>query len=385
MATSQGLSTRTLADILREQIATHGPMRFDCYMSHCLYSEHGGYYNRANLVIGKKGDFYTSVSVGNVWGQLLANQFHEIWEKLGRPEDFIICEAGAHDGQFAADVYTEWRRISSPLQSMVRYIFVEPLTPCQRAQKKTMEPFIFKGAKPKWVKSLAEFDPQSITGVIFSNELIDSLPVRRIRFIEGQWREIYVGASGTGGDFYEVEGPIDEDSKHEIELWKIPAIEGYTTEIHLEARQWIREAARILKRGAIFTVDYGLTAEEYYDPARSQGTLRCYSKHRQITNPLQNPGLQDITAHVNWSILHHEARRCGLDELGFCDQRHFLVGLWPDFFSSFTVAKPIQPQILRGFQTLIHPEHMGRAFKFLIHARHWPIGYTMKGLTGAKG
>lgn len=385
MGTPQGLSTRSLADILRKQIATHGPMRFDCYMSHALYSEHGGYYNRADLPIGKKGDFYTSVSVGSVWGQLMGSQFHEIWEKLGRPEDFMICEAGAHDGQFAADVYTEWRRISSPLQSMAHYLFVEPLVPCQRAQKKIMEPHLMKGARVSWIKSLAELDSLSVTGVIFSNELVDSLPVRLIRYVEGQWREIYIGASGSGGDFYEVEGPLDEEGKQEVERWKIPAIEGYTTEIHIEARQWISEAARVLKRGAIFTVDYGLTAEEYYDPTRTQGTLRSYSKHRQLSHVLQDPGQQDITAHVNWTLLSHQARKYGLEELGFCDQRHFLVGLWPDFFSSFTIAKPIQPHMLRGFQALIHPEHMGRAFKFLIHGRQWPVGYTMKGLTGAKG
>lgn len=315
----------------------------------------------------------------------MANQFQEIWEKLDRPADFVICEAGAHDGQFAADVYTEWRRISSPLQSMAHYIFIEPLTPCLRIQKKTMQPFITKGARLSWIKSLSDLDPLSLTGIIFTNEVIDSLPVRLIRFVENKWREIYVGASESGGDFYEVEGPIDDDVRQEIELWKIPPIEGYTTELHLEARNWIREAARVLKRGAIITVDYGLSAEEYYDPIRSLGTLRCYSKHRQLANPLQNPGLQDITAHVNWSLLRHESQRCGLQEIGFCDQRHFLVGLWPDFFSSFTHTNPIEPKILRGFQALIHPEHLGRAFKFLIYGREWPAGYVMKGLTAHKG
>jgi SAM-dependent MidA family methyltransferase len=360
-------------------------MRFDCYMSHCLYNKHGGYYTQPNHKIGRKGDFFTSVSVGDVWGALLARQFHEIWEKLGRPQNFTICEAGAHNAQFAADVFTEWQRISSPLLTATHYILVEPLPNFIEAQKETLQPFLNEGCKISWIKTLANLSPSSITGIIFSNELIDSLPVRLIRYVEGKWREIYIGASQSGGNFYEVEAPVDKDILAEINRWQIPPIEGYTTEVHIEARHWIRETSKILKRGVIFTIDYGLNAHQYYDPTRYLGTLRCYSHHRQLTDPLENPGKQDITAHVNWCLLRDEALKCHLDEIAFCDQRHFLIALWPDYFSSFTVANPIRPKTLRAFQTLIHPEHMGRAFKFLIHAREFPQCHTIKGLNGPKG
>lgn len=355
----------SLAEIIRDTIRRRGPVTFEWFMEQALYHPALGYYSSGRCAIGRRGDYFTNVSVGPLFGRLLGAQFIEMWESLGRPEDFAIVEQGAHHGDFARDVLGAVRERAPDFFSKLRYRIVEPFPILRERQGVALRDFSEKVA---WAKSLDDLEP--FNGVHFSNELLDAMPVRLLSRVDAGWQERCVAESDD--EFRFVLDPI-ADAELRRQLGTIPPdLSGpYETEVNLAALKWMETLSQKLNRGYVLTVDYGHSRENYYAPERSSGTLRCYAHHRTIPSPLIDIGHADITAHVDWTSLAERAEAHGFTVAGFTDQHHFttgvVTGLTPEQFDASADAGS-----RRALQTLLHPELLGTTFQFLALARNAP-------------
>jgi SAM-dependent MidA family methyltransferase len=368
----------TLKEIIRTRILHEGPLSFSEFMRESLYHPEYGYYLTGDQHVGRAGDFYTSVSVSTIFGQLLGQQFEEMWRVLGEPETFVIIEQGANNGQFAADVLawlSQWR---PELYQRCAYWLVEPHPPLQAAQQQKMHQHGHQD-HAFWIDSVDQLQGEAATGIFFSNELIDSFPTHIVRFDDGNWKEKRVGLDENAekNEFVFEEVAIPEgELLAEIERWQIPRIQNYTTEVNLLAAPWIQGVGSALERGFVVTVDYGYLAELLYYDNRMEGTLTCYRQHKKSYEPLVHVGSQDITAHINFDVLIAAGEKVGLRSEGLVDQHHFMVGVARDDYLAFQEDQlkqnPNDPQVLaalRAFRSLMHPEMMGTTFKFLIQSK----------------
>ena len=362
-------SSPELLTYICQQIANHGPVTFRWFMQQALYHSQYGYYGGGRARIGRKGDFYTNVSVGKVFGELLAKQFEQMWERMNRPVSFAIVEEGAHNGQFAHDVLTSLRQKSPELFQQLRYWIVEPNARLQQEQQATLS--VWPRNKVRWTASLDSFEAGSLCGVHFSNELLDAFPIHLVTFAEGQWRENFVDVGKQG--FRYVYGP-PSNGQLRAHLEKIPSPDvpagaRYCTEINLGALRWVEDLSKILGHGYILLADYGYPRDVYYLPERTEGTLTAYNSHQKSYNPLANVGLSDLTAHVDFTSLVERAESSGLQLAGYCDQHHFLVPLGEgellEMEQSLSGLSPEALHFIRSFKTLMHPSTMGMAFKFV--------------------
>jgi SAM-dependent MidA family methyltransferase len=358
-------------EIIRAEIGAAGPMRFDRFMELSLYYPGSGYYakNGGPSPIGRSGDFFTSVSVGPLFGRLLARQFFQMAQALAGPDPFWIIEQGAHDGQLACDIL-EWCRAETPgFFETIRYAIVQPSGAASIRQKCAPEPDIL--SRLTWFENLTDLALEQPAGVFFSNELVDAFPVRAITHRSGRWLEQHVLIAADELDW--ANRPVeDKELSRAINALSVPAIEGYTTEINLRARGWIGEVARALKRGYVLTIDYGYPAAAYYAPHRSRGTLTAYVKHRPVDDVLTEPGMRDITAHVDFTALARAGAEAGLTTLGFVDQQRFLTGIAHDELSCAAGPRVHIPEILGAWNTLTHPDHLGLDFFALLQSKDAP-------------
>ena len=348
-----------LVKSIRHAIALDGPIPFDSFMEQALYHPEFGYYSSGQCQIGRRGDYFTNVSVGPLFGRLLAAQFAEMWEILGRPADFTIVEQGAHHGDFARDVLEAIRNSSPDFFSTLRFCVIERFPVLEARQKENLRDF---AEKLRWRKSVSDLEP--FTGIHFSNELIDSMPVRLIcRDGKEDWKERLVDSRGESFAF--VTKAI-ADKKLKVYLEKVPRSgdELYETEVNLGALNWIEAVSRKLLRGFILAVDYGYARAEFYSTERGRGTLQCRTGHRVASSPLVEIGRADITAHVDWTSIAEHAGHAGLALIGFTDQHHFVTGLLENF-------APRENE-RRALQTLLHPELLGTRFQYLALGKSVP-------------
>ncbi len=241
-----------LIELMRAEIEKRGPQSFAWFMQQALYHIDHGYYSSGRCAIGRKGDYFTSVSVGALFGQLLAAQFVEIWERLGRIEKFMIVEQGAHDGQFARDVLNFVQDRAPEFFGALRYRIVEPFPVLQERQTRTLRGF---HEKVEWFDSLQPF-----TGVHFSNELLDAMPVRLI----ANNKESLVGLDGDRFVF------VERDSGD-------PMFNGAVL-------TWVDEVAANLERGYIVAIDYGHFQNEF------RGNIQVRARHRNLDSPFEKIG-----------------------------------------------------------------------------------------------
>jgi SAM-dependent MidA family methyltransferase len=358
------------ASVIREEIARRGPVSFARFMELALYAPGCGYYERPRK-IGRRGDFFTSVSVGPVFGGLLAFQFAQWLENIAPPPaQWQLVEAGAHDGQLALDVLRWLRQHRPDIFAGLEYRVIEP-SPLRRAWQEQKLGHEF--ANVKWTGDPGELGLRRVRGVIFSNELLDAMPAHRLcRDAAGQqWLEWRVNLLGDG--FIWEKGPMSNEAA--ACLPDIPAEvaavlpDEFVVEISPAALQWWTRAAASLECGKLLTLDYGLDGHEWLRPERASGTLRAYAGHQISGNILANPGHQDITAHVNFSLLRQAGEEAGLRTEGVVSQSKFLTDIFqrgqaaPAGFEEWTTAQ------MRQFQTLTHPEHLGHRFRALIQSR----------------
>lgn len=356
---------QALTDFIRQTIRERGPVPFAWFMEQALYHPQFGYYSSGRCQIGRRGDYFTNVSVGPLFGRMLAAQFAEMWDLLERPADFTVVEQGAHDGDFARDVLETLRELRPDCFSAARYWVVEPFPILRAPQQEALREF---SAKVTWCESLDELP--EFCGVHFSNELLDSMPVRLMtREREGEWQERMVAEAGEGFQFVPV--PIT-DEKLRNRLADLPSTGSgtYDTEINLAVLDWVERVAAKVRRGFILAVDYGFSRAEFFAAERGSGTLQGYAGHRSVSSPLQDIGQADISAHVEWTSVVERAEQCGLRIVGFTDQHHFMTGM-------LTLVSPREDE-RRALQTLLHPEFLGTRFQYLALGRNVPVA----GLTG---
>ena len=288
MKTQEG--NPALIEFIPNEIRERGPQSFAWFMQQALYHPEHGYCSSGRCAIGRKGDYFTNVSVGPLFGRLLGAQFVEIWDRLGKTDNFVIVEQGAHDGQFARDVLESVEKRAPEFFAALRYRIVEPFPILQERQSRTLE--LFRD-KIEWCDSLQPF-----VGVHFSNELLDAMPVRLI----SGGREKFVGVDGD--KFVFVDRPADEDMR-----------------FNQAALDWIERLAANLQRGYVITIDYGRSAAEF------QGAVQVRARHQNLDSPFEQIGHADITMHVDWPSIAERAEANGLCVTGFTDQHHFLTGI----------------------------------------------------------
>jgi SAM-dependent MidA family methyltransferase len=338
-------------------------------MQQALYHPQHGYYSSGRASIGRRGDYFTSVSIGPLFGQLLAAQFAQMWERLDRIDNFVIVEQGAHHGDFARDVLGSVRKGWPEFFAALCYRIVEPFPILQDRQSQTLAEY---EGKIEWRDSIDALEP--FTGVHFSNELLDAMPVRLIcsrgpvaRATAGsQWNEKFVALDGD--DFAFVVQPIVDPALHAF-ITKLPSRPGgYETEVNLAVLNWIANLATKLERGYVLVVDYGFRGDEFYAPYRTNGTLQCRAQHRLFTSPFHEIGHADITAHIDWTSLAERAQKHGLSISGFTDQHHFITGIISELLRN-QLPGSADLKTKRALQTLLHPEMLGRAFQLLALAK----------------
>ena len=340
--------------IIRQEIVSCGSISFARFMELALYCPKIGYYERDLASIGGKGDFYTSVRTGPLFGELLARQFAEWLSKLG-PGELTLIEAGAHDGQLATDILGfigKWRPGLS-----LKLAIVEPSERRRAVQQAKLA--VFAG-QVSWFASLDALPP--VTGIIFSNELLDAMPVHVLRWQAGKWVELRVALRGDSFVWQPVE--LNTEIGQPTVAPELAAVlpDGFQTEVSPAARRWWQIAAAKLARGKLVTIDYGFEHEALFVPQRAAGTLRAYYRHHLTTDVLARPGEQDITAHVNFSDIKTAGESCGLRTDDLITQARFLTGM-------AAKVSDWNSERVRQFQTLTHPEHLGRSFKVLVQSR----------------
>ncbi len=328
-------------------------------MALALYHPEYGYYGPGPRRIGRGGDFYTAVSVGPLYGQLLAELARQTWEQLGRPAAFTIIEQAAHDGQLAADVLAA---CDFP------YLIVEPNPRYRTVQR---EKLAAQGDRVRWVNSLAEVNldaaPGGLPALFVCNELLDAMPVHLLRWSGETWQELRVRADAHEGLFFSPEKP-ERRLAEEIASLPTHLQPGHVVEVPLAALAWLRELAAAPFHGAVCIADYGLDAEELFTPERAQGTLRRYLQHQMDDRVLEQLGECDLTTHVPFSRLIDAAKQLAMPVLSYEHQGRWLGKLAMPWLASLEGQPPdaTTRALLRQFQSLTHPGIMGRSFRVLV-------------------
>lgn len=305
---------------IRRRIARHGPITFAEYMARALYGP-GGYYTRNSAGT----DYYTSPQVHPAFGALLAIQLFQFWRLLDRPDPFFVIEPGAGVGLLARDVCNAASRLPEGFPGSLRYVAID------------RSPGVRDARDPAFAQISGDalrLPFRNVTGCIISNELLDALPVHRVRMERGALRELYVGiesdvADGYEGRLVEIAGdPSTPNLERRLSDIGVNLSEGQTAEICLLLDDWAASVASSLDMGFVLTIDYGRSAEDLYDPAqRPHGTLVTYRSHRQTDTPLVDPGRQDITAQVDFTSVGLAGERAGLTTLGNVSQGSLLTRL----------------------------------------------------------
>jgi SAM-dependent MidA family methyltransferase len=361
----------SLKDILTRRISQKGRITFADFMGACLYEPGLGYYTSPGRKVGAEGDFYTSISVHAAFGRVIAREIAQMWRDMGPPATFTLVECGAGNGRLACDIMDYLAEREPTMYGGLNLVLVEKEPTLEAAQ---CEMLAAHDGKVSWL-SPEEFSSGSFrfSGCLYSNELIDALPVHRVVMTEDGLQEIYVNLKE--GELFEELGVLstpalsDYLSRITIELYT-----GQQAEINLAAPLWLAEAAQALQRGFILTVDYGFPAVELYAPHRKRGTLLCYHRHQIEENPYVRLGQQDITAHVDFSTLMKAGEELGLQSDWFGEQYRFLlsVGIVEEIEeieqSDATEEKKLKLRL--ALKKLIMPEGgMGDTFRILIQSK----------------
>jgi SAM-dependent MidA family methyltransferase len=342
---------------ITERIRGKGPITFAEFMEVALYRPEGGYYTKERSRWGGSGDYVTNLDISPVFARVLARQIHEMWLSLGSPGAFDLVEAGAGRGSLAKGILDTFEELYPDLNRSVRATLLEK-NPYLR------EP---PSGRVRWLEDLEELEGP-VTGCILSNELMDALPFHRVT--QGDTlRELYVGLD-NGDRLVDVEGePSTDELPGYFDALKIRLNSGQKAEVGLKARHWIQRAGRLMDRGFVMTIDYGMPARELYSPGRG-GTLMCHYRHTMNDDPYRATGSQDITAHVDFTTLKRAGEDVGLETTGFTLQSYFLLGLGvveelrqvgEKALNDYEAIKHNQ-----GIKELIIPGGVGDTFKVLV-------------------
>ena len=358
-----------MAALLSDQIHRNGPMRFDEFMQISLYQQDMGYYASGQTRPGAQGDFLTPVSPGPVLGQLLALQITELHSFLNTPPTFHLIEQGADRAHLALDILSALSQKHSHLLSSLHLHLIEPSPALAQKQKVTLDPFLSK-LSIHWHPNLVSLPALSEPAYFFSCELIDSFPVRLIRFNSGQWHERWVTLNQDHLDW--LDQPASPELLRQIHHWSIPTIENFCAEIRPAVSPWMQLLSQKIQQGLLLTLDYGFVASDLYHPSRSAGTLVALRQHTPSPNPLASPGDQDLTAHVNFTEIIDEGNRSGWQSYG---PLPFLSALTHQATPLLRDEPALSEKWTRNFQHLTHPSFFGQTHSALLQSKNLPRSY----------
>ncbi|MGH8632099.1 MAG: class I SAM-dependent methyltransferase [Burkholderiales bacterium] len=350
--------SRRLAGLIREEVrAAGGWIPFARYMELALYAPGLGYYVAGARKLGTGGDFVTAPEISALFGRALARQVAQILERT----DGAVLELGAGTGKLAAVLLAELGRLGrAPRRYQILEVSPE-LRERQRSLLAQRVPELLE--RVEWLETF----PQQASGVVLGNEVLDAIPVHVVAWREEGVFERGVALAGDGFDW--AERPAEADVRAAAEA--IGLAPPYVSEIGLTARALIFTLARRLQRGVMLFIDYGFGRDEFYHPQRSGGTLMCHYRHRSHDDPFLFPGLQDITAHVDFTSIAQSSARAGLELLGYTTQAQFLLNCGITELLAETPVEDAAAYLPRSaaVQKLVSPAEMGELFKAIALGR----------------
>ena len=358
-----------VAAALRAEIASAGGwLPFSQFMATALYAPGLGYYVTPRPIFGADGDFVTAPELSPLFAACVGQGLADL---LARTDGGDVVEFGAGSGRLAADVFAALLRRGAPL---ARYRIVEP-SPVLAARQRE-----YLARSPATADHLDRFEwlaappREPWQGVAFANEVVDALPVDRFRVRAGGCEAIGVIAATEG--FALAPRPAGAALADAVEQLQrrlpSPMPEGFVSELRLGQREWLAAASASLTRGALLLVDYGLPRAQYYHPSREGGTLCAFRQHRRVEDVLAHPGIQDLTAWVDFSALADDANASGLELGGFATQAHYLLsaGIERELAGLVEAAGEREGRALRqSAATLLLPGEMGERFKVMALTR----------------
>jgi SAM-dependent MidA family methyltransferase len=357
---------------IASEITASGPIPFVRFMELALYHPQFGYYMRsaepAQERIGWRGDFYTSSDVHPILGQALAKQAEQMYRLLGRPHPFTIVEMGPGKGLLAKQILTTCAHRYGSFFQHLRYVLIDRSPAMRELQRRNLAPWLDRPDLIAWMDAPANLAPHGVTGLFFSNELLDSFPVHRVQVTSKGIEEL--GVDYRDGTFVECVMPLSSDTlAHRLRRVSADWPEGYRTEMNLRASEWMKEVAQRLDRGFVLTIDYGHSARDLYRPDRNRGTFLCYFRQSINDDPFLRVGDQDMTAHVDFSSLAEIGEGQKLRTTGFTNQMSFLMGLGVE--QMIAELEQDSPQFTAAIH-LLRPHGMGTTFKVLIQHKGIP-------------
>jgi SAM-dependent MidA family methyltransferase len=360
-----------LVERIREEIRQTGPLTFARFMELALYAPHGGYYRAAATRPGREGDFITAPELHPIFGWSLARGIDEIWRRSGQPSPFVVREFGAGTGALAIAILDGLGEMASPLLDAIAYEPVE-------IDDRRLEAFAARLGAAGHAGRHRQPAKETFVGVVLGNEVLDALPVHRVRRSGDRLVELAVELD-TDDSFVEVEmEPATPALVERLAAEGVELVDGQTAEICLALDDWIAVAAAPLRHGVLLLIDYGAPAAELYDPVRRrEGTLRAYVRHQVHSDPYRHVGRQDLTAHVDVTAVERAAAAAGLATIGITTQAEALMGLGIEERLQAIQADPATTfedytLVRSALMRLLDPAAMGR-FRVMAFGREWPM------------
>ncbi len=367
-----------LRDLIIAQIRTEGPLTFAEYMEAALYHQTGGYYARNEQRSGRTGDFYTSVDVGPLFGELIAVQLAEMWQlitSVTNTDGFDLVEVGAGNARLAHDILDAAATMESEFYDSIQLHLIERSSEARAKHEKNLSQHARK------LVTSSDTLPNVSQGVIFANELLDAFPTHRVTMTFKGLRETYVDVEK--GKLIERLGPLST-----------PALDDYfqrlgtqlplhgQAEVNLHALDWIRNAASLLKHGFIILIDYGKLAQELFATESVNGTFTAQQQHLTIlpaasknessasqSDWLNEPGEWDLTSHIDLTSIRTVAEETNLSTLGLLDQTYFLLGLGAVEHLQQEVDERVSLKRRLAARTLLMPGGLGSTHKVLLFGK----------------
>jgi SAM-dependent MidA family methyltransferase len=357
----QSVHSALVAEAVRASIEAQGGwLAFDDYLRLVLYAPGVGYYSAGSVKFGPSGDFVTAPELSGLFARCLANQCAPLLKSLGGE----ILELGAGTGRMAAGLLMRLAELDEP---PTRYRILELSADLRARQAQTLQTL------PEQLRSRVEWldapPEEPIAGIVLANEVLDALPFRRF-VIDGELRFERGVALSAAGEFIDADRPAGGELRAELaRLAPAGWPSDYVSELCPMAEPWIDSIAQSLARGVLLLIDYGLPRHEYYHAQRDRGTLRCHFRHRAHDNPLIYPGLQDITAWVDFTRVAEAGVDARLEVAGYCTQAAFLLANGIEAEVAAARGELERARLSSQAQSLLLPGEMGERFKVMALTR----------------
>lgn len=379
LAPVESAHSERVAGHLRSLIAAGGGwVPFSRFMNAALYAPGLGYYMAGQARFGAGGDFVTAPGISPLFARCLATQVAEV---LARTDGGDIVEYGAGDGALAAGLL---QALAEKDLLPRRYRIVEISAPLRASQRARIEELSGLADRVEWLDGPPAADWQ---GVALANEVLDAMPVDRFRLRDGGCEAIGVVAAGEGFGWHS--RPADASLANAVACFKLELPDGYLSEWRPMLPAWIDAVTATMRQGALLLIDYGLPRSQYYHASRSGGSLCAFFRHRRVDDVFARPGLQDLTAWVDFTAVAEAAAANGLEVAGFATQAHFLASLGIDRELAAALEGVSTREALAlssGASTLLLPGEMGERFKVMALTRGIEgalVGFSFRDLTAS--